>query len=252
MLMTYVGGLGMGAVAQAHGLAMWQGTDVLTGNVKWLTIWVAVAALALTFQALVVIGIGIGAYLAQKKVMLIVEEVRAKAMPLVQRSQTLLEELSPKISNITANVEHISLLIKEKAEDFEPTIDAANVTIKEANQTVRDANAKAHEQIVRVNGMITSALTATSDMAEKIHHGIQVPVREVAAIVSGVKATVESLVHKTKGFGAGIKPNPARTRGAATVGADGLRSRPASSVVRPPHSAGIEVATTENERESGI
>ena len=248
MLMTWVGTVSVGA-QQARGLAMWQGTDVLTGNLKWLTIWVAVAAIALTFQALVVIGIGIGAYIAQKKAMLVVDEVRAKAMPLVLKSHTLLEELSPKISNITANVEHLTLLIKEKAEDFEPTIDAANVTIREANQTVRDANVKAQEQIVRVNGMITSALTATADVAGKIHHGIRVPVREVSAIVSGVKATLESLISKTRGFGDGIKPKPV---GKAPFSSSGYGARAASSVVRPPHSAGFEAVTSENDREIGI
>ncbi len=246
MLMTFVGALGTGT-AQARGLAMLQG-GAINGDLKTLTVWVAIAACALTFQALVFIGFVIGGMAVQKRLMVIVEEVRAKLIPLAEKSHTLIEELSPKISNITANVEHISLLIKEKAEDFEPTIDAANVTIKEANQTVRDANAKAHEQIVRVNGMITSALTATADVAGKIHHGIRVPVREVSAIVSGVKATLESLVHKTRGFGDGIKPNPART----TYTSPGYGAKPASSVVRPPHSAGIEVVTTENDREIGI
>jgi hypothetical protein len=245
MLMTFVGA---NLVAQARGLAMWQG-GAINGDLKTLTIWVAVAACGLVLQALVFIGFALGGYRAQKRLVEIVEEVRAKLIPVAERTHSLMEELGPKISNITANVEHISVLIKEKAEDFEPTIDAANLTIREANQTVRDANAKAHEQIVRVNGMITSALTATADVAEKIHNNIRVPVREVSAIVSGVKAALESLVSKTRGFGDGIKPNPGRT---APFGSGGYGARPASSIVRPPHSAGIEVVTTANDREIGI
>jgi hypothetical protein len=245
MLMTVVGA---DVVAQARGLAMLQ-SGALTGDMKWLTIFAGVIAVALLLQSLVFMSFAIGGLKAQKRAMEIVEEIRGKLMPLAEKSHKLLEELGPKISNITANVEHISVLIKEKAEDFEPTIDAANVTIREANQTVRDANLKAHEQIVRVNGMITSALTATADVAETIHKGIRGPVREVAAVVSGIKATLESLVSKTRGFGDGIKPNPART---APFNSGGYGAKPASSIVRPPHSAGIEVVTTENDREIGI
>lgn len=245
-MMTVVGADGF---AHGRALAMLQ-SGALTGDMKWLTIFAGVIAGAMLLQALVFMSFAIGGLKVQKRLMEIVEEVRAKLMPLAEKSHNLLEELGPKISNITANVEHISLLVKEKAEDFEPTLDAANVTLKEANATVRDANAKAHAQIVRVNGMITSALTATADVAETIHNGIRGPVREVAAVVSGVKATLESLVSRTRGFGAGVKPNPGRT--ATPYSSAGMGARPASSVVRPPHSAGIEVVITENDREIGI
>ena len=46
----------------------------------------------------------------------------------------------------------------------------------------------------RVDGMVSSALAATSHVAQNIHHSIRVPVNQVAGVVSGLKAGLDSLL----------------------------------------------------------
>ncbi len=221
------------------GLAMWQAPDAInSGHAIWLEVFVTVAAIALLAQAVVVVAIAIVALKAQKVITGHVLEIKTKAMPILEKSHALLTELTPKINSITANVEHISFVVREKVVEFEPTVSSVNTTVQEANATVRDANAKAHAQLIRVNGMVTSVLAATSDLGEKIHSGIKVPVREISGIVSGFKAGIDSLMSKGRGFGAGIRTEPFRTGAVKTE----YGARPASSVVRPPSSTGISVA----------
>ena len=234
MMMEVLGGTGV----RVGSLAMWQQPDVInSGHAVLLEVFVGLVAFALLVQAAAVLAVALGARKAQKDIMAQVAEIKGKILPLVEKSHGLVTELGPKIQNITANVEHISFVVREKVVEFEPTISAANETIKEANATVRDANAKTHAQIIRVNGMITSTLTATAAIGEKIHHGIRVPIREIEGIVGGVKAGIDSLMSRARGFGGGIRTEPARPGG----GRAGYGARPASSVVPPPHSAGIEM-----------
>lgn len=209
MMMTLLG--------PSHVLAMWQQDSINSGNSKLLMIFVGLAAFALLVQALVFVVLAGGAIKGQKALLVHVEEFKAhlvefkeKAMPLIASSHALVTDLTPpvkaitaKVHEITVHVEDIAALAREKAHEFSPTISAANETVQAANQTVRDANHKTQEQVVRVNEMITSALDATAQLGKAIQHGITQPGREIAGVVSGVKAAFDSLLHKSRGFGSG-------------------------------------------------
>jgi hypothetical protein len=210
----------LASVVSAKSLFVWDSPDAInSGHAIWLEIFVAVAAVALLMQAVAVIAVALAGYKAQKRAMQIIEEVRERSVPLMLKSQLLIEksheligELTPKIQTITANIEQISTVIKDKVVEIEPTVSAANAT-------AQDANAKAHQQIIRVNGMITSALNATAEISDTIYQGIRTPAREIAGVISGVKAGLDSLLSKAKGFGAGIRPaasGPIRTSAAST------------------------------------
>lgn len=204
-------------VAQLHtsavlqNLAAFQTQDVISsGNAKLLEFFVAVAAIALLTQAIVVLAVGIGAFKAYKMVNGQIAELKAKAMPLIEKSHALVEQLTPqiheitaKVNNITGHVEEIAAMAKDKALEFSPTISAANQTVAAASETVREANLKTREQVARVNGMISGALDATVRLGLAIEHGISVPGREIAGVLNGVKGGFSTLANAARGFAAG-------------------------------------------------
>lgn len=130
------------------------------------------------------------------KVMTIVTDLHGKSLPIIEKATTLINDLTPKVQDITSNVQHISFVARNKVEEFEPTISAANLTVK-------DANAKTHEQIVRVNEMITNVLNSTNEIVDKVDAGIKAPFREVSGVWAGMKAGVDTLIngkhHRTPG-----------------------------------------------------
>jgi len=176
--------------------------DGLSGeSTHLLMIFIGIAAFALLAQAFVMVGMAIGASKAQKKLLGHVEDISNKLLPLIDKSNVLVTDLTPQLKDITAraqvitgNVEQISALVREKVNEFGPTITAANQTICEANDTVRDANRRTQQQVVRVNDMVTSVLDATAQMGRAIQNGITTPVREVSNIVEGVKAGVLAFI----------------------------------------------------------
>ncbi len=193
-------------------MMLFQGGDAANSDhFQLLVIFVGVIAFCSFVQFLVLVGAAIGALKAWKGVSAEIEAVKQKAMPLVASFQTIvtdatpkvkvvtakvqeiIEDATPKVKTVTANVVDISNVARTKVHDFEATLDRAN-------QTVRDANEKTRAQVDRVDGMVSSALKATSDVGNTIHRGIKMPVLEVAGVVNGLKAALDVLVGRSKGF----------------------------------------------------
>jgi hypothetical protein len=189
--MSYV--FGSGSRYGSKGMlivAAWLGlqTDSFSGeNTKLLMIFVGIVALSMLSQAIVVIFMAVGAKRAQQRVVVIAEEIRSRAMPILDKSEDLLEDAVPKIKAITENLLQTSHIVRAKAQEFDGTLS--------------DANMRTRAQVARLDGMVSTALTATGTLAAMIHQGIKTPVVEVIGLVNGVKAGIDVLMSKSKGFG---------------------------------------------------
>ncbi len=172
------------------------------GTTRLLMIFIGIAAFALLAQACVMLGMAIGASKAQKKILGHVETINEKLLPLLDKSTVLVTDLAPQLKVITArtltitgHVEEISGVVRDKVNEFAPTISAANQTLNEATVTARDANQRTREQVHRVDGMISGVLDAAAQMGRAIQNGISTPVREVSNLVEGVKTGILTFIN---------------------------------------------------------
>ena len=128
--------------------------------------------------------------------------VADKIAPLVDHTTEIVTELRPKVMEITdkltvitGHVEGMSELVHHKLVEFEPTISAAKETLDETNQTVKDANKRTHEQVERVNDMVSGVLDATVKAGKNIRRTVTQPGREVAGLVEGIRVAFTTLVN---------------------------------------------------------
>ena len=191
--------------------AVFQADAAGSNNARLLMIFIGIAALALLAQALVMVVLAVGAMKMQKQVVEQIDEIKAKVLPLIDKSNVLVTELTPQIQQIamranaiTSHVQEISGVVRDKVNEFGPTVSAANQTVRQANETVRDANRKTQAQIVRVNGMVTSVLDATALAGKAIQRGIEVPVRQASNLLDAVSAAFASFMKSR------AKPRPYR------------------------------------------
>jgi len=200
-------------------LAAFQAQDSIgSSNAKLLTLCIVVVAVALLLQAIVLVVFLIGAMKAQKQLLVELSDFREKASQFLDKSNSLIVEFAPqarqiavRVDKITTHIEKIAALADLKAAEIAPTISATNQTVAAANQTAAEANLKARAQIARVNGMVTSALDATVRLGVAIERGIAVPSREVAGVVAGLKAGLDTLIRGARAFGSGSsngRPQP--------------------------------------------
>jgi hypothetical protein len=175
---------------------MWmQDPDSLSsGNSRLLMFFVGMVALAMVGQAIALIVMAIGAAKARKRGLEIAEDLRVKVLPIIAGTHELIRDNSPKVKVITENFVEASHVIRSKAQEFDVT--------------ASDLNAKARAQAARVDGIVTSVLNTTAEVTETIQRGIKVPVREISGLVNGLKAGLDVLVGRAKGFGIGRADDP--------------------------------------------
>jgi uncharacterized protein YoxC len=177
--------------AQTFLSGMWlQDADsISSGNSRLLMIFVGMVAVALVAQAIALIAMAIGAAKTRKRVLAIVEEVRAKAMPALDSTQEFITNYAPKMMSLAENLVETSNVIRSKATEFDATLS--------------DVNSKARAQTARVDEIVTSVLAGTSELVTAVQQGIRVPVREFNGLMNGLKAGVDVLVGRARGFGSG-------------------------------------------------
>ena len=168
--------------------AMWLLQDVddsiSSGNSRWLMFFVGMVAVAMLTQAIVFVVAAIGAAKVRKRLLVIAEEVRLKALPVIDGAQDMIQDLRPKLKVITDNLVETSHIVRTKAQEFD--------------STVSDVNQKTRAQAARVDDMVTSVLNTTAHVASTIQKGVQIPVREFSGLMNGLKAGLDVLVGRSK------------------------------------------------------
>jgi len=168
---------------------MWlQDTDsISSGNSKLLMIFIGLVALALLVQAGALVVMAIGAAKARKRVLAIVEEVRAKAIPAVESTQEFVKNYAPKLMVLAENMVETSNIVRKQAQEFDTTLS--------------DVNVKARAQAAKADEVVSTAINGTAEILAAVQHGIRVPVRELTGWINGLKAGLDVLVGRSKHFG---------------------------------------------------
>lgn len=170
-------------------MALWQGLEsdsISAGNTRLLMIFIGIVALAMLTQAIAVVVMALGVKRTQARVLAIAEELRGRALPIMDTAEDLMHDTVPKVKVITENLLETSRVVRAKAVEFDGTLS--------------DANKRAKVHIARVDGMVANALTATETLAEMVHQGVRKPLLEVSGLVNGFKAGLHVLVSKSNGM----------------------------------------------------
>jgi methyl-accepting chemotaxis protein len=164
-------------------------------DIHWAMIFLAIIAAALVAQAVGVLVCGAFAAKLLHRVDTIGDIVEKRTGPILDKTTALLSDLAPKVHSVSTNVEQISYTVREKIEEL-------SATVSELNETVREINGRARVQVVRVDGIVTDALVATEEISQTVQNGIKAPVRQIAGVIAGLKAGIETLIERSR-FGKG-------------------------------------------------
>ena len=130
-----------------------------------------------------------------KKVEHLSDSFDQKTTPVMLKATALLDDLGPKIRSVSGNVEQISYTVREKCDEL-------GATLTQINRTVVDVNARTQVHVARVDGMVADALDTTAEVSRVVQDGIRTPVRQIAGIIAGFKAGLETLAKRSP-FGKG-------------------------------------------------
>lgn len=171
-------------------LAFLQDMGALQYDVHWIMILMVIITIAIVLGFL---GVAVGGLMGLKlfrKLEELAERADAKVSPMLDKTHALVEELGPKVTTITKNVEQISYTVRGKVDEFAATAD-------EINRTVKDANKRTHAQVARVDGIVSDAMETAQHVSHTVQDGVRKPVQQIAGIIAGVRSAVETWVERS-------------------------------------------------------
>jgi len=164
-----------------------------SGGTQWLTVFVGIVAICFLAIAITFGIVAVGVTKGMKRLLVVADEIHRKSLPVIASAEVLIRENSPKIKVITENLAETSHIVRAKAQELDSTL--------------TDVNTKARAQVSRVDTLVSTTLARTAALADTIHDGIRVPVKQAAGVVNGFRAGLDVLMSKTKSFGSYRKPD---------------------------------------------
>ena len=111
------------------------------GDLSTTNMWLAIMAIVAVLEALVIIGIGVGAFVAYRRVTNVVNDLEQRhVMPLTAKVNGILED----VKAVTAKVQHQTDRVDQA---IAGTMDRVDVTAERMKHTVRD-------RVDRVSGVV--------------------------------------------------------------------------------------------------
>lgn len=113
-----------------------------------------------------------------------VEEAVRSAQPLLQATRELVVDSREKIGLVSQNLLEITELMKNQATRIDDAIE--------------DASQRLRIQVIRIDQLVSSTVTKVEQTTETIQRNVLAPVREISAILVGVRTAVEFLRRRGK------------------------------------------------------
>jgi methyl-accepting chemotaxis protein len=155
-----------------------------------IMIFMMIITIALVIGFLGVSIAGVQALRLMRKGEEMAERLEGKVSPMAEKTRALVEELGPKVTTITKNVEQITYTVRGKVDEFAATAD-------DINKTVKDANKRTHAQVARVDGLVNEALNTAQSVSQTVQEGVRKPVQQMAGVIAGLKKGVETWVERS-------------------------------------------------------
>jgi uncharacterized protein YoxC len=180
------------------GIAMWLQEPDLAHTNFLIMIFIGLVAVAMTVMAIALIVVAVTTAKAIKGLTETADELKGKVLPLLDSAteitktgQSLLQDTAPKVKHITDTLVDASDALAE-------TSKAARSAVQQFDATIVDINQRTQRQVARVDGMVTTALTATIDAVETISKGLRVPAQKIVAAAGQAKLVAEGLFAKIR------------------------------------------------------
>lgn len=144
---------------------------------SWMPFFVAVTALAVLLQAIIIIAIFIQLRRTTARVERTLADFNTKVMPLVSRVQLLVEDISPRISGIVADASEITRLARGEAQ--------------RVDRIVSEALERLRMQLIHVDHILTGAMEAVEEAGSHLRQTVWGPVVKATALIRGVQAGID-------------------------------------------------------------
>lgn len=160
---------------------------------------IAIAALAVVMQAIVLFAIYANLKKATRSLGEQIDDLRSTVTPILVNAGEFLTRVAPKIEETTTDVAEILHGLRERGAEVEGT--------------AADILGRVQRQTVRLDGMLSGVLDSVDRAGGYVADVVEKPARQLSGILASVKAFVESL----RASAPEARPKPGSTETETTI-----------------------------------
>jgi uncharacterized protein YoxC len=150
---------------------------------------IAVGALALLMQAIILLAIYLGMSKATKSLKQDFEDMRSSAMPILDNTREILVRLSA----LTPKVEALIPKVESTVTDAADLARRYRAQMVDVEATMEDILGRVRKQTIRVDGMFSDTMDTVERASVFVTETVSRPARQLSGLLAGLKAIVESL-----------------------------------------------------------
>jgi methyl-accepting chemotaxis protein len=145
-----------------------------------IPLFIALTGLAVLLQAGILVALYLAVRKSSERMEALAVEVKTKALPALETTQTMLAELHPKLTVI--------------ADNLTETTHSVRAQVERMDATVNDVVDRARLQIIRADELLTRTLDRVEETSDMVHKTVISPVRQFSGLIQGVTAGIEFLL----------------------------------------------------------
>jgi hypothetical protein len=143
----------------------------------WLIVFVALVAIAVALQAIVLLAIYVQLRRTTQRVEQVSHEVQQRVLPLILRVQMLVEETQPRISSMLADSAEVTRL--------------ARAQMQRVDRVFGEAADRLRLQLIHADQILSGALDSVEETSTQIRRTVLGPLNSIIAVVRGVQTGIE-------------------------------------------------------------
>jgi uncharacterized protein YoxC len=145
----------------------------------WMEFFSIVAAIALVVQVAILIGLFFELKRTTESINRTVNDLHNRVGPILTRTQILLEDTQPKLSNLVEDASQVVYLARAQAQKMD--------------RLFTEASDRLRGQLVRADRIVTGTLEAVEDAGTQVRRNFLAPVQKASAVVQGIKVGLDFL-----------------------------------------------------------
>lgn len=146
---------------------------------SWIAAFIVIAGVAILVQAVMLTALFFELRQLSKRMETFTDDLRTRLTPILTRTQFLLEDAQPKISELVADAAHVVYLARAQAQKFD--------------RIFTEASDRLRGQLVRADRILTGTLEAVEDAGMKFRSGVWKPMQRASALIQGIRVGLDVL-----------------------------------------------------------
>ena len=145
----------------------------------WIAAFIVVAAVAIVIQGAMLAALFFQVRRLSERLERFTDDLQTRLTPILSRTQFLLEDAQPKISELIADAAHVVYLARAQAQKFD--------------RIFTEASDRLRGQLLRADRILKGTLEAVEDAGSKFRSGLWRPVQKASALIQGIKVGLDIL-----------------------------------------------------------